>query len=446
MKGSLRRTLLLVRKDLLRRRRAPLAVLVMLAFPLLFAGMLALAFGGDGDSATPRAKLLLEDRDDAFIGGTVKSFLGAEQVQDFLEMVEVEEGKGRAMIENGEASALLVIPKNATTDIWQGDGATFLLVRNPAQSILPEIAEETTRILADVLGAAARLLRAQAEELGIENVSSLDQLSDQDFAALAVKGKHLFELAERYADGPPLDLDVVELPDPDAPAAEAPEGDENGEGDDEEDGDDDDVSIATLIFLMVLPGVSVYSLFVIGDQTMRDLLAEGTAGTLRRQLAAPLSAAEIVGSKLIGTAIVASFALLVLASIAWGLVTEPVHPAAFLLVACALVLAIAGFASFVYGLASNETQGATVSSVIYLVMAFSGGAFIPLNSLPESLRTIAPVSLFYWGTEGFRELLEGGAVADVFKYAAVLATIGLVSLPLGTWLLHRKMRRGGLGG
>ena len=39
------------------------------------------------------------------------------------------------------------------------------------------------------------------------------------------------------------------------------------------------------MFLMVLPGISVFGLFVVGDLAMRDLLDETTAGTLRRQLA-----------------------------------------------------------------------------------------------------------------------------------------------------------------
>ena len=36
---------LLVRKDLLRRRREPLGIVLMITFPLLLAGMLAVAFG-----------------------------------------------------------------------------------------------------------------------------------------------------------------------------------------------------------------------------------------------------------------------------------------------------------------------------------------------------------------------------------------------------------------
>ena len=44
------------------------------------------------------------------------------------------------------------------------------------------------------------------------------------------------------------------------------------------------------IFLIVLPGVSVWALFMLGDMAMRDILTESTPGTLRRQLSGPLPA------------------------------------------------------------------------------------------------------------------------------------------------------------
>ena len=41
----MRRLLLLVSKDLKRKLRAPVGLVVLLAFPIVFAGMLALVFG-----------------------------------------------------------------------------------------------------------------------------------------------------------------------------------------------------------------------------------------------------------------------------------------------------------------------------------------------------------------------------------------------------------------
>ncbi len=61
------RLLLMVRKDLLRRRRAPLGYVVALLFPLVFSLLMALSFGRG--SVAPRVHLLVENRDDGMMGG-----------------------------------------------------------------------------------------------------------------------------------------------------------------------------------------------------------------------------------------------------------------------------------------------------------------------------------------------------------------------------------------
>lgn len=55
----------MVWKDLRRRARAPLATVLLLLFPLIFAGLIALTFGGGG---VPRVRLLIEDRDGGLLG------------------------------------------------------------------------------------------------------------------------------------------------------------------------------------------------------------------------------------------------------------------------------------------------------------------------------------------------------------------------------------------
>ena len=52
----------LVAKDLLRLVRAPLAVLVMLSFPIIFSLLLGMTFG-TGDVEPPKVRLLIEDLD-----------------------------------------------------------------------------------------------------------------------------------------------------------------------------------------------------------------------------------------------------------------------------------------------------------------------------------------------------------------------------------------------
>lgn len=423
--GGPSRVLALVRKDLLRRRRSPLGVLALLAFPLIFAGMLALAFGGP-EAGLPRARLLVEDRDGSVAGGLVKNFLAADQLKDFLEVVEVGP-EGRGLIEDDEASALLVLPESMTLDLLAGKPVSLELVRNPAQGILPEVAEQATAILADVLSILTRLVRRQVEVLELDSVDSIEDLGDlddEDFARLAVSLRRTFEEAGTFVSTPPIAFESATL------------------GAEEEEEDDDGGSRTLNVFLFILPGISVYALFLIGDQMMRDVLVEAKLGTLARLLSSPVRSGEIIAAKVVVTALVAAAVLVVLAAIAGILAPRPVDLPAFAVLSLALVLAITGFAATIYGLVKTEGQGGTLATLVYLVLAFGGGSFFPFEDMPAVVQATAPVNPFYWGTRGFQKLLDQGGFGDVAVAVAVLGGIGVVTLVLGAVLLERKVLRG----
>jgi len=68
-----------------------------------------------------------------------------------------------------------------------------------------------------------------------------------------------------------------------------------------------------------------------------------------------------------------------------------------------------------------------------------------LEALPGVVQTIAPVSPFYWGTQGYRALVQDGAgVADLLVHIGVLGGLGFGLGALGILLLGRRMARGGL--
>jgi ABC-2 type transport system permease protein len=210
-------------------------------------------------------------------------------------------------------------------------------------------------------------------------------------------------------------------------------------------GASDSGSLITTIFMMVLPGISVWALFLLGDMAMRDILTESGIGTLRRQLVGPIRPGEIVLGKTVFTAVMSTISLIVLAGIGWGIAERPVGPLGFVVLSAALILAVTGYASTVYGLARTIRQGSTLSSILLLAFAFMGGAFVPLDNLPASVQRVAPLSPFYWGTRGYQELiLNGAGLPAIWTHVAVLAVLGVVLLSVGSWLLGRRVREGRL--
>ncbi len=368
-------------KDLRRRARAPLAFLVILAFPLVFASIMAISFGGDGDEIR-KALLLIEDRDGGLVGNVVLEAFTSAELSELFEVLEVEKGDGQELMEAGEASALLIIPDGASGRFLRREAFEIELVKNPSEAMLPEIAEQVALLFVTYLDASAGAggpVRPEGSQIVVETVQ-------------------LEEDSESRPQGS--------------------------------------------IFLFVLPGVAVFSLFMVGDLVMQDLLAESEAGTLKRQLGAPISGRMLVVAKALTTAVLALGSLLVLALVA--ALVSPVRGDAwaFLLLSMAIVLALTGALAAIYGCARTRAQGSTISSIMSLILAFLGGAFVPLSSMPAIARKLAPISPFYWATEGMREILtEGAKVGDLWSNILVLGILGAVLLFVGGKLLEIRVSR-----
>jgi ABC-2 type transport system permease protein len=197
------------------------------------------------------------------------------------------------------------------------------------------------------------------------------------------------------------------------------------------------------IFLLVLPGVAVYGLFLVADQGMRDVMTERTLGTLRRQLAGPVPAESIILAKAVYTAVLAAGAIVVIGAVGALVLSAPVSLPGFLLLSLALVLAVTGTTAVIYGVARTERQASTLGNMIFLAMGFLGGGFFRVEGLPPALRGIAPFTPLYWGTQGYRKLLEDAAgVGGIATHAGVLALMGAVFLGIGAVALRRTARRG----
>jgi ABC-2 type transport system permease protein len=433
--GLFGRLAAMLRKDLLRRLRSPLAVIVVLAFPVLFTLILSLAMGGAARSELPKIRLLVENRDDGLVGRLVLGAFGSEQLAERFEVETVGE-EGRQRLERGEASALLILPEGLSQSVLDGTPTTLELVRNPAQSILPEIAEQTAVVLVDLLDGGSRLLRGPLDQLA-GWVATDREPTDAEVAQMAVLTRNTIEQVSDLLFPPAIELETgVAGEVAEGEVGAAAEGDTAGaaplrQGDD---------SFGAL-FLMVLLGVSVLSLFMLGELTMRDLYAEQELGTLRRQLAGPFGAGTVVAGKALATAGMSAIGLLILAVIGWigggGGVSLP----GFLIVSASLVLAITGFNALVFGVARTERQASTFASMAILAMGMVGGAFIPLRDMPGALRQVAPFSLIFWGADAYTDLLRGADWLGVAGNAGVLAAFGAVTLWIGSLLLHRRLRR-----
>jgi len=405
----------LIRKDLVRRWRSPASTLVMLAFPFMMAGLIGAVSGGAGGEPEFTLKVFLLDREDGVLGGFLS---GASQQRDdgtTLEIVPVGE-EGFARMEQGEASAMLVIPERFTDRLLDGEDVSLQLVLNPAESIKPEIARQGAEVIATYLDV---LVKSAGDRLG----HLRDLLDADEMPPLVVVTAITGEIYGEMVRAEPILFPPVVRVVRDKEAGEKAE--------------------QASVFGYVLVMVSVMSVVFVAIRAVSDLYEDQRTGMLRRQLATPLSVSRLVAAKCVFAALfgAAVMAILLVAGAFFGWFGSGVPVASVLLHAVAFSMAAAGLITVVVALVRTEKQAGILSWVVVMVMSVLGGSMFPLEMIPEAIQRFSRFTLNYWAIEGFLDLMvRGRGAASALPATALLAGVGVALLVIGQHLMKRRLR------
>lgn len=410
------------RKDLLRRRRDPISLALWIGIPAVIALLLG-AIGSDG-SGPPRASVLVADRDSSFASRLVLGAAGSGESP--IALTEVSEEEGRRRMDDGEASALVVFPEGFGRALLaspsEGEEAPAVtVVTDPAQSVLPRIAVQGVRTLADLAFFAQQVLGGTLSEMTagpaagefFEDARVAD-LSSRLNARLRGLGGVLFP--------PVIDLEVTVR------------GGSGGGG----------FGIGRLL----LPGIIFMSLLLVSEGLASDLWEERKTGTLDRWRSAPHPLPVVLAGKLLAGAAVAA----VVAAVGFG--------AGALLVnvrVARLPLAVAWSAAAVTCLvplfyllhltATSQRGGNLVANMVLFPLLMLGGSFFPFEAMPGWMASIGA-----WLPNGravlvLRDLLDGSArAAEVAATGGGLLLFGAVCFAATAYWMPRRLARSGRGG
>lgn len=416
----------LVLKDARRRLAAPAAILISLAIPLALAGTMALAFGrlGGGSPPPPKLDLVIVDLD----GGPLSDFLtGAGSNPRAAEYMTTTIAKspeeGLALMRDENRHAMLVIPEGFTNDVLEGRPVALKLVKNPSARIMPIIAQQGLEVVGLYGSVAAHFL----PEGGAERVRGLlDGKGWDDAAGVAALLADVYTRVTRSEDilFPP----IIKVDEVDETAQESKEGTHSFD-----------------FLSWMYPGLIVMALLFVSLNQMKDLLSEQEAGTLRRQLAGPVTASRVLIAKVLSTAVAVAVSLALLlgiGSLFFGMHWS--HPVPLAVASIALVFAATGFGALVYSIARTQGQGDTIGTIVVMLMSLIGGAFIPPSVLPGGLEIVSRLTFNYWGNETLRALAAGGSWPELGAHLPALAAMAVVFTLAGTFLLKQRHLRGAL--
>ena len=181
------------------------------------------------------------------------------------------------------------------------------------------------------------------------------------------------------------------------------------------------------------PGMgSLYVMFtVLGG--MAVLLRERRQWTLQRLIALPLSRAQILGAK-IGvyfTLGMIQYAIVFAVGAAVGMDFGS-SPIAFLAVMAAFVLCITALTFALAPWIKSEGQANGLVLLLSLSLAPLGGAWWPLEIVPEFMQTLGHLSPVAWAMDAFHDLiLYNGGFGDVLPEIGVLLAAAAVLFAIG---------------
>ena len=144
-------------KDLRRYRRDPWGLVMWAGVPLLLGVLVTAVVGGIGSRTKPTAHLLVADEDQSFISNALLGSFGSGPLQEMGRLDQVDRVAGRAKMDAGEATALLVIPEGFGQAVLREEPSRLELLTNPSQRILPQMVEQMLDVLLDVAFYAHRL-------------------------------------------------------------------------------------------------------------------------------------------------------------------------------------------------------------------------------------------------------------------------------------------------
>lgn len=412
----MKRIFLLVRKDFKRKWKNPVVIGGFLLIPVLFTLLLGSVFGRSEEDILPSVSVLAVDKDNSILSKFFLSALTQGELSEIIELEKVEEEKGQKLIDNGKASALLVIPENFGKNAWEGEPSEIQLFKNPTEQFLPQIVEE---IIDTACLIFSSFLSVFSDELGmIKNFTETKEIPNEVISSLSIQVKNRVEGLAKFVFPPVISLEQKTVK----------KKEETRE---------------LTMHTYMLPAMSIMFLLFICNIVFEDMLREKESGTLLRIFVSPLSLSEYIWSKILVSALLGMMCTTVLIilgilffSIQWG------NPFLVFFVILSLNILIAGFISLLYSFIRTERQAGALLSTVIIIMSILGGSMMPVEYFPSALGHFSKLTLNYWGIKAFHKVMLVSPMREIFPILIGMFSVGLVFSFTGSYFLNRNLKKG----
>ncbi len=351
---------------------------------LIIPTVLTIVLGLISGRGLPTINIAIVDNDQSTQSADVITEIEAINERFRIRLLENGVENGRQRVVDGDFTALLVIPDGFGTAIENFEAVTLDFYSNEEtttpSAIQPAIDAVIRRLNGSIV--AAQVGSSVADDLGVEVDTQL-----------------IYETANEILSQNPviIDYSVTALED---------DGTQSG-------------------FNQSVPGMgTMFVLFTILGG-MAVLIRERQQWTLQRLVVMPVSRAEILGGKILAyfTLGLIQFAVVFLIGFGFGL-DYGSNWIGIILIAISFSLAATALTFMLATLLRTEGQAGQLTTLLGLSLAALGGAWWPLDIVPDFMKTIGHLSPIAWAMDGFQDIIwYNRGLMDVLPEVGVLLAI-----------------------
>ena len=186
-------------------------------------------------------------------------------------------------------------------------------------------------------------------------------------------------------------------------------------------------------FNQSVPGMGTMFVLMTVLVGMVMLVNERNNWTLQRVVMMPVSRSQILAGKILSRFLlgIITFTLLIIVGTVVG-VNFGSNPLGVALIVIVYTLCVTALAFAIGPLLRTEMQVSAIANLLGIVLAAIGGAWWPLEIVPDFMRTIAHISPISWAMNSFNELIfYGGGLGDIAVNLGVLLAATVVLFGIG---------------
>jgi ABC-2 type transport system permease protein len=374
--------------------------LTVFLVPLAFIGI----FGAVFKEGTPVVTVYAVNADEGELGAEVMSLLEKSTNLE-LEMLPTREEADELVIK-GTRMAAVVIPEDFSAAATSDDGASLLVIIDPARA---DQAGIVTGLVQEALIKPivyAEIERALSGLFDGKTIEGVDENVFKTFINAGVKAVVAKSVNEAI-DDPLINVEAT-------PYSEA-------------------ATQGTIsLFSQLAPGFALLFAFFMVSHLGEAVVSERSTGTLRRLMSAPIRKASLLFGKALPFFVIAVIQMIFVLLTCNQIFGLPLgnSPLALMVVILATSLAVAGMGILIAGVVRNETQAGAIAVFIVLAMGAISGAIIPQLKLSG----ISMITPHYWALEGIQNVISRGmGLEGVMTQSGILLGMAVLFFAIGAW-------------